>query len=145
MINNINISYKPSKKEPNLEIISNYNIGYIPEKNSNNDIDIYRGNRELIEELQLKLNNSDHDQTKIMEFLDKSFEQYNASQFKAYFGIGNSLIKKFSEEPNKEKENLNENNEIRKDIEMIDKIDKAENDENINFSYNDIVFSPINK
>ncbi len=141
--NNINISYKPSKKEPNLEIISNYNIGYIPEKNSNNDIDIYRGNRELIEELQLKLNNSDHDQTKIMEFLDKSFEQYNASQFKAYFGIGNSLVKRVNEDPNqvKEKEiNINKDkNNVKNDIEMIDKIDKAENDANINFNVNDII------
>ena len=134
--NNINISYKPSKKNPNYEIISNYNIDYIPEKINNNEFDIFRGNKELIEELQLKLNNSDHDQTKIMEFLDKSFEQYNASQFKAYFGIGNTLIKRMNEKPNKEKE-INDEQESKKDIEMIDKIDKAENDKNINISMND--------
>ena len=134
--NNINISYKPSKKNPNYEIISNYNIDYIPEKINNNEFDIFRGNKELIEELQVKLNNSDHDQTKIMEFLDKSFEQYNASQFKAYFGIGNTLIKRMNEKPNKEKE-INDEQESKKDIEMIDKIDKAENDKNINISMND--------
>ena len=39
-----------------------------------------------------------------MEFLDKSFEQYNASQFKAYFGIGNSLVKRVNEDPNQVKE-----------------------------------------
>ena len=133
--NNINISYKPSKKNQNLEIISNYNMGYIPDKSNNNEFDIFRGNRELIDELQLKLNNSEHDQAKIMEFLDKSFEQYNASQFKAYFGIGNSLVKKLSEEK-KEKENKND---AKNDIEMAEKIDKAENDENINFNVNDIV------
>ena len=65
-----------------------------------------------------------------MEFLDKSFEQYNASQFKAYFGIGNSLVKKLSEEK-KEKEKENKN-DAKNDIEMAEKIDKAENDENIN-------------
>ena len=136
--NNINISFKPSKKNQNLEIISNYNIGYIPDRNNNNEFDIFRGNRELIEELQLKLNNSEHDQAKIMEFLDKSFEQYNASQFKAYFGIGNSLVKKLNDEQqNKEKEKEKEN---KNDIEMLDKIDKAENNENINFNVNDIVF-----
>ena len=133
--NNINISYKPSKKNQNLEIISNYNMGYAPDKSNNNEFDIFRGNRELIDELQLKLNNSEHDQAKIMEFLDKSFEQYNASQFKAYFGIGNSLVKKLSEEK-KEKENKND---AKNDIEMAEKIDKAENDENINFNVNDIV------
>ena len=133
--NNINISYKPSKKNQNLEIISNYNMGYIPDKSNNNEFDIFRGNRELIDELQLKLNNSEHDQAKIMEFLDKSFEQYNASQFKAYFGIGNSLVKKLSDEK-KEKENKND---AKNDIEMAEKIDKAENDENINFNVNDIV------
>ena len=133
--NNINISYKPSKKNQNLEIISNYNMGYVPDKSNNNEFDIFRGNRELIDELQLKLNNSEHDQAKIMEFLDKSFEQYNASQFKAYFGIGNSLVKKLSEEK-KEKENKND---AKNDIEMAEKIDKAENDENINFNVNDIV------
>ena len=133
--NNINISYKPSKKNQNLEIISNYNMGYIPDKSNNNEFDIFRGNRELIDELQLKLNNSEHDQAKIMEFLDKSFEQYNASQFKAYFGIGNSLVKKLSEEK-KEKENKND---AKNDIEMAEKIDKAENDENININVNDIV------
>ena len=144
--NNINISYNPPNKNSNFEIISNYNIDYIPERNfnnNNNEYDIFRGNKELMEELQLKLNNNEHDQSKIIEFLDKSLEQYNPTQFKAYFGIGNSLIKKFSEEPNKEKENLNENNEIKKEIEMIDKIDKAENDENINFSYNDIVIDML--
>jgi len=133
--NNINISYKPSKKNQNLEIISNYNMGYVPNKSNNNEFDIFRGNRELIDELQLKLNNSEHDQAKIMEFLDKSFEQYNASQFKAYFGIGNSLVKKLSEEK-KEKENKND---AKNDIEIAEKIDKAENDENINFNVNDIV------
>ena len=132
--NNINISYKPSKKNPNYEIISNYNIDYVPEKNSNNEYDIFRGNKELFEELQLKLNNNEHDQTKIMEFLDKSLEQYNPTQFKAYFGIGNSLIKKSDEDPNQEKKK--ENDEIKKDIEMID---KAENNENINFNLNNIV------
>ena len=132
--NNINISYKPSKKNPNYEIISNYNIDYVPEKNTNNEYDIFRGNKELFEELQLKLNNNEHDQTKIMEFLDKSLEQYNPTQFKAYFGIGNSLIKKSDEEPNQEKKK--ENYEIKKDIEMID---KAENNENINFNLNNIV------
>ena len=135
--NNINISYKPSKKNQNLEIISNYNMGYVPDKSNNNEFDIFRGNRELIDELQLKLNNSEHDQAKIMEFLDKSFEQYNASQFKAYFGIGNSLVKKLSEEK-KEKEKENKN-DAKNDIEMAEKIDKAENDENINFNVNDIV------
>ena len=137
--NNINISFKPSKKNQNLQIISNYNIGYLPEKNNNNnnEFDIFRGGKELIEELQLKLNNSDHDQSKIMEFLDKSFEQYNASQFKAYFGIGNSLVKKLSEEK-KEKEKENKN-DAKNDIEMAEKIDKAENDENININVNDIV------
>ena len=142
--NNINISFKPSKRNQNLEIISNYNIGYIPDKNNNNEFDIFRGNRELIEELQLKLNNSEHDQAKIVEYLDKSFEQYNASQFKAYFGIGNSLVKKMNDEQQqnkeKEKEKEKENkNDSKNDIEMIDKIDKAENDENINFNVNDIV------
>ena len=132
--NNINISYKPSKKNPNYEIISNYNIDYVPEKNTNNEYDIFRGNKELFEELQLKLNNNEHDQTKIMEFLDKSLEQYNPTQFKAYFGIGNSLIKKSDEDPNQEKKK--ENDEIKKDIEMID---KAENNENINFNLNNIV------
>ena len=139
--NNINISFKPSKKNQNLEIISNYNIGYLPERNNNNnnEFDIFRGSKELIEELQLKLNNSDHDQTKIMEFLDKSFEQYNASQFKAYFGIGKSLVKKLDEGENNEKEKEKKAN-LKKDIEMIDKIDKAENDENINFNMNNIAF-----
>ena len=139
--NNINISFKPSKKNQNLEIISNYNIGYLPERNNNNnnEFDIFRGGKELIEELQLKLNNSDHDQTKIMEFLDKSFEQYNASQFKAYFGIGKSLVKKLDEGENNEKEKEKKAN-LKKDIEMIDKIDKAENDENINFNMNNIAF-----
>ena len=132
--NNINISYKPSKKNQNYEIISNYNIDYVPEKNTNNEYDIFRGNKELFEELQLKLNNNEHDQTKIMEFLDKSLEQYNPTQFKAYFGIGNSLIKKSDEEPNQEKKK--ENDELKKDIEMID---KAENNENINFNLNNIV------
>ena len=134
--NNINISFKPSKKNQNLEIISNYNIGYLPERNNNNnnEFDIFRGGKELIEELQLKLNNSDHDQSKIMEFLDKSFEQYNASQFKAYFGIGKSLVKKL-DEGEKDK-----NIDLKKGIEMIDKIDKAENDENINFNMNNIAF-----
>ena len=132
--NNINISYKPSKKNQNYEIISNYNIDYVPEKNTNNEYDIFRGNKELFEELQLKLNNNEHDQTKIMEFLDKSLEQYNPTQFKAYFGIGNSLIKKSDEEQNQEKKK--ENDEIKKDIEMID---KAENNENINFNLNNIV------
>ena len=132
--NNINISYKPSKKNQNYEIISNYNIDYVPEKNTNNEYDIFRGNKELFEELQLKLNNNEHDQTKIMEFLDKSLEQYNPTQFKAYFGIGNSLIKKVDEEPNQEKKK--ENDELKKDIEMID---KAENNENINFNLNNIV------
>ena len=141
--NNINISYNPSKKNknPNYEIISNYNIDYIPEKNNNNinnEYDIFRGNKELFEELQLKLNNSEHDQTKIHEFLDKSLEHYNATQFKAYFGIGNSLIKKFDEEQNKEKRKEN-NNELKNGIEMMDKIDKAENNENINFNLNNIV------
>ena len=136
--NNINISYAPSKKNQKYEIISNYNIDYIPDKNNNNDFDIFRGNKELIEELQLKLNNSEHDQTKIMEFLDKSFEQYNASQFKAYFGIGNSLVKRMNEDPNKEKaKEINNKNQIKHDIEMIDKIDKAENDTNININVND--------
>ena len=132
--NNINISYKPSKKNQNYEIISNYNIDYVPEKNTNNEYDIFRGNKELFEELQLKLNNNEHDQTKIIEFLDKSLEQYNPTQFKAYFGIGNSLIKKSDEDPNQEKKK--ENDEIKKDIEMID---KAENNENINFNLNNIV------
>ena len=132
--NNINISYKPSKKNQNYEIISNYNIDYVPEKNTNNEYDIFRGNKELFEELQLKLNNNEHDQTKIMEFLDKSLEQYNPTQFKAYFGIGNSLIKKSDEEPNQEKKK--ENDELKKGIEMID---KAENNENINFNLNNIV------
>ena len=132
--NNINISYKPSKKNQNYEIISNYNIDYVPEKNTNNEYDIFRGNKELFEELQLKLNNNEHDQTKIIEFLDKSLEQYNPTQFKAYFGIGNSLIKKSDEEQNQEKKK--ENDEIKKDIEMID---KAENNENINFNLNNIV------
>ena len=138
--NNINISYNPPQKNEKYEITSNYNIDYIPDKNNNinnnNEYDVFRGNRELIEELQLKLNNSDHDQTKIMEFLDKSFEQYNPTQFKAYFGIGNSLIRKFSEEQNKK---INDNNQAKNDIEMADKIDKAENDENINFNFNDAV------
>ena len=139
--NNINISFKPSKKNQNLQIISNYNIGYLPEKNNNNnnEFDIFRGGKELIEELQLKLNNSDHDQSKIMEFLDKSFEQYNASQFKAYFGIGKSLVKKLDEGENNEKDKEKKIN-LKKDIEMIDKIDKAENDENINFNMNNIAF-----
>ena len=135
--NNINISYNSQKKNEKFEITSNYNIDYIPDKNinnNNNEYDVFRGNRELIEELQLKLSNSDHDQTKIIEFLDKSFEQYNPTQFRAYFGIGNSLIRKFSEEQNKK---LNDNNGLKNDIEMIDKIDNAENDENINF--NDVV------
>ena len=141
--NNINISYNPPQKNEKYEITSNYNIDYIPDKNNNNnninnnnEYDVFRGNRELIEELQLKLNNSDNDQTKIMEFLDKSFEQYNPTQFKAYFGIGNSLIRKFSEEQNKK---INDNNQAKNDIEMADKIDKAENDENINFNFNDAV------
>ena len=139
--NNINISFKPSKKNQNLQIISNYNIGYLPEKNNNNnnEFDIFRGGKELIEELQLKLNNSDHDQSKIMEFLDKSFEQYNASQFKAYFGIGKSLVKKLDEGENNEIDKEKKIN-LKKDIEMIDKIDKAENDENINFNMNNIAF-----
>ena len=70
--NNINISYNPPQKNEKYEITSNYNIDYIPDKNNNNnninnnEYDVFRGNRELIEELQLKLNNSDHDQTKIM-------------------------------------------------------------------------------
>ena len=62
--NNINISYNPPKKNEKFEITSNYNIDYIPDKNinnNNNEYDVFRGNRELIEELQLKLSNSDHD------------------------------------------------------------------------------------
>ena len=133
--NNINISYKPSKKKLNYEIISNYNIDYVPEKNINNEYDVFRGNRELFEELQLKLNNNEHDQTKIYEFLDKSLEHYNATQFKAYFGIGNSLIKKLDEGQNNEIRK-DKKNELKKNGEMIE---KAENNENINFNINNIV------
>ena len=51
--NNINISYNPPNKNSNFEIISNYNIDYIPERNfnnNNNEYDIFRGNKELMEE-----------------------------------------------------------------------------------------------
>ena len=133
--NNINISYKPEiidKKNEirNFQISNNYTFGYLPENNNkNNEFDIFRGNKEFIEELQIKLNNNEHDQSKILEFLDKSFEQYNASQFKAYFGIGNSLVKRLNKDnANNDNNNKNKKNNI---------IDKAENDANINFNINE--------
>ena len=71
------------------------------DKENNNTKEAPQNQKELN---QNNINNIDHDQTKIMEFLDKSFEQYNASQFKAYFGIGNSLVKRVNEDPNQVKE-----------------------------------------
>ena len=137
--NNINISYKGQEKNNNnnYAIFNNYNIGYAPEKN--NDLDITRTNCNLLDELQIKLNNSnDHDQTKIHEYLDSSFEKYQTSKFKAYFGIGESLIKKLSENRNMKKNELdNKNlvskfNSINNDIEMADKVPK--NDDNLIFN-----------
>ena len=103
--NNINISYIGKEKNKTFEIYNNGYIDYIP----NNDFDITRANKELLEELQIKLNNSNNEfeQKKIQEFLDRSFQQYETSHFKAHFGIGESLIKKI-----KEQENKNENIKI---------------------------------
>ena len=148
--NNINISFKPLKKNEaqNYQIFNNYNIGYFPDKDKekenkkNNEFDVFRGNKEFIEELQIKLNNSEHDQSKILEFLDKSFEQYNASQFKAYFGIGNSLIKRVNEN-NDINNKVNILNNKNNDINIVDKIDKAENDTNINFNMDNIFINDL--
>ena len=108
------------------------NFYYIPEKN--NDLDVIRTNYNLIEELQLNINNSnEHDQTKVQEYLDKSLEVYQTSKFKPYFGIGESLIKKTSDNQNVKNNELDNKNIVGKfnllnnDIEMADNIINNEN------------------
>jgi len=128
--NNINISYKGTTKNNNIESFKNYNQD-IP----NNDFDIIRANKEFIEELQIKLNNSNNEieQKMIQEFLDRSFQQYEKSQFKAHFGIGESLIKKIPEQQNKKEDNQFVHNFdiINNDIEMADNFNNKNNDYNI--------------
>ena len=128
--NNINISYKGTKANNNLENFKSYNPD-IP----NNDFDIIRANKEFIEELQIKLNNSNNEieQKMIQEFLDRSFQQYEKSQFKAHFGIGESLIKKIPEQQNKKEDNqiVQKFDIMNNDIEMADNLDNKNNDFNI--------------
>ena len=128
--NNINISYKGTRANNNLENFKNYNQD-IP----NNDFDIIRANKEFMEELQIKLNNSNNEieQKMIQEFLDRSFQQYEKSQFKAHFGIGESLIKKIPEQQNKKEDNkfVQKFDIMNNDIEMADNLNNKSNDYNI--------------
>lgn len=128
--NNINISYVGTGRNNNLEAFRSCNQD-IP----NNDFDIIRANKEFIEELQIKLNNSNSEieQKMIQEFLDRSFQQYEKSQFKAHFGIGESLIKKIPEQQNKKEDNklIHKFDIINNDIEMADDLNNKSNDYNI--------------
>lgn len=116
----------------NLKICGDNNLVYAPE------LDAIRTNNQIEELVQIKLNNSnEHDMTKINDYLDRSFEQYQTTKFKAYFGIGDSLIKKTEDDKkNIKKENKQEIVEnfttLNNDREMADKINYNENETIIN-------------
>lgn len=126
------IMSEPDNNEKNFQISNNINIDFQGIKNNMNDTDVLRTNKDILEDLQVKLTNSEFEQVKIKEFLERSFEAYQVSMFKEYFGIGESLIKKESEEQNmKEKKEkiVSKFNAFDKEIEMIE---KDNNNNNIN-------------
>ena len=136
-------TYEEDKKifSKNLKICGDNSLVFAPE------LDVTRNSNQIMEDLlQIKLNNSnEHDITKIHDYLDRSFEQYQTSKFKAYFGIGESLIKKMEDDKKlKKKENkekfVDKFNSLNNDIEMADKVNNIENtiNEVIN---NDSMFS----
>ena len=129
--NNINISYKGTRANNNLENFISYN-----QEIPNNDFDIIRANKEFMEELQIKLNNSNNEieQKMIQDFLDRSFQQYEKSQFKAHFGIGESLIKKVPEQQDKKEENkfVQKFDIMNNDIEMADNLNNKSKDNDYN-------------
>ena len=105
----------------------------------NNDLDVTRTNYNLLDELQIKLTNSnDHDKTKIQEYLDRSLQEYEASKFKAYFGIGESLIKKDTDNQNTKKEDLADKNYVGKFNALNNDIEMADNFlQNCDINFND--------
>ena len=129
--NNINISYKGTRTNNNFENFISYN-----QEIPNNDFDIIRANKEFMEELQIKLNNSNNEieQKMIQDFLDRSFQQYEKSQFKAHFGIGESLIKKVPEQQDKKEENkfVQKFDIMNNDIEMADNLNNKNKDNDYN-------------
>ena len=97
-------NYEEDKKIfcQNLKICGDNNLVFT------SDITLSRNNNNKILDDLINLryedsNEHEHDQTKINDYLDRSLEQYQPTNFKAYFGIGESLIKK-AEDENKIKE-----------------------------------------
>ena len=85
------------------------------------------------------------EQKMIQEFLDRSFQQYEKSQFKAHFGIGESLIKKIPEQQNKKEDNkfVQKFDIMNNDIEMADNLNNKINDYNNRFKYMEGNFTRI--
>ena len=116
---------------------SNNNNQYI----QNNDFDIIRRNKEFIEELQIKLNNSNNEieQKVIQEFLDRIFQQYEQSQFKENFIIEENLIKKITDQQVKK-----ENNQFAQKFDIINN-DIEMDDNNLRYKSNDYNINDIFK
>ena len=108
----------------NLKICVDNNIMFPPQ------LDNTRTTNQIMEDLlDIKLDNeNEHDHTKIQEYLDRSYEQYQTTKFKAYFGIGESLVKKAEDKINSKAKEIimNKFNSLNNDIEMVDKPDKKE-------------------
>ena len=140
-------SYEENKKifSKNLKICVDNNILFPPQ------LDYTRTTNQVLGDLlDIKLDNEhDHDQTKIHEYLDRSLEQYQTTKFKAYFGIGESLIKKAENKINNKINNktkdiiINKFNSLNNEIEMEDKVNNNEN-ENKNENNEEIMDKEFN-
>ena len=138
-------NYEEDKKifSKNLKICcGDNNLAFTSDLNNNRNTNNINDNNQAEDILRLKFDESnehEHDQTIINDYLDRSNLQYETTKFKAYFGIGESLIKKMEEEKKiKNKEMIRKfeslNNE---DIEMADKNHNIIDDEEIfNNDYN---------
>ena len=140
-------SYEENKKifSKNLKICVDNNILFPPQ------LDNTRTTNQILGDLlDIKLDNEhEHDQTKIHEYLDRSLEQYQTTKFKAYFGIGESLIKKAENKINNKINNktkdiiINKFNSLNNEIEMEDKFNHNEN-ENKNENNEEILDKKFN-
>jgi hypothetical protein len=130
-------NYEEDKKifSKNLKICGDNNLAFTSDLNNNRNNNI-NDNNQAEDILRSKYDDGiehEHDQTIINDYLDRSNLQYETTKFKAYFGIGESLIKKMEEENKiKNKEMIHKfeslNNE---DIEMADKNQNIIDDEEL--------------
>ena len=99
-----------------------------------------KNNDQSEDSLRLKYeysNDHEHDQTLVNDYLDRSNIQYETSKFKAYFGIGESIIKKM------EQEKKIKNKEIVQKFESLNNED-IEMANNYNFNDDEIFNNELN-